>query len=86
MLYHCNNIVNTMESLKTISKVGNSYGVIIPFEMLKEIGVKGKNKVRLRSMNGIIQIEPAEGREERVMKAAAKYVKKYHDDLAKLAK
>lgn len=75
-----------MESLKTISKVGNSYGIIIPLAMLKELGVKNKGKVRLKSSNGMIQIEPSEGREAKIMKAAAKYVKKYHEDLTNLAK
>ena len=75
----CYNIVKHMTIIKTLNKIGNSYGVILPNEMLKELGVKGKKKVRLVSGNGFIQIEPAEGREEIVMKAAAKYVKKYHN-------
>ncbi|MBI2339411.1 MAG: AbrB/MazE/SpoVT family DNA-binding domain-containing protein [Deltaproteobacteria bacterium] len=75
-----------METVKPVSKIGNSYGIIIPSGMLKEMGLKGKNKVRLVSGGGFIQIEPAEGREDKIMKAAAKYVKKYRLDFRKLAR
>lgn len=75
-----------MEITKTISKIGNSYGIIIPNEMLAELGIKGRKKVKLISGNGRIQIEPPEGREDRLLKTAQKYVSKYYDDLKRLAK
>lgn len=75
-----------METIKTISKIGNSFGVIIPTEMLRELNLEGKEQVRLTSLKGMIQIEPLEKRADRVLKAAAKYVQKYHEDFKKLAR
>ena len=75
-----------MEIIKTINKIGNSLGVIIPNEMLSSLGLKKKNKVRLRMDNGEIHIAPSERREERVMQAAAKYVNRYRSDFKKLAR
>lgn len=75
-----------METIKPIIRIGNSYGVIIPAGMLKEMGLKGKNKVHLVSGRGFIQIEPTGKREDKIMKAAAEYVKKYRHDFQKLAR
>lgn len=74
-----------MSTIKNLSKIGNSYGVIIPNEMLAELGIKGRKKVRLISGPGFIQIEPSEGRERNLIKTAQKYIKKYYQDFKKLA-
>lgn len=75
------------EKVQKISKIGNSYGILIPIHMLKELGLKGsQKKVKLCSGNGMIQIEPVGQRENRILKAAAKYLKKYRHDFKRLAK
>lgn len=75
-----------MEVIKTINQIGNSLGIIIPNDMLSSLGLKKKNKVRLCLKKDAILIVPAENREDRVMQAAAKYIKKYHSDFKKLAR
>lgn len=75
-----------MELIKTLSKIGNSYGIIIPNKMLAELGIKGKKKVKLISTKGSISIEPPGGREDLLVKTASKYIKKYYQDFKKLAK
>lgn len=85
MFIQCYNIL-FMEIIKTINQIGNSLGVIIPNDMLSSLGLKKKNKVRLCLEKDAILIVPAENREDRVMQAAAKYIKKYHSDFKKLAR
>lgn len=75
-----------MEIIKSISKIGNSLGVILPLEMIEELGISKKSRIRLISENGFITIRPTEGREVKIMRAAAKYLQKYKKDFKKLAR
>jgi len=76
-----------MELTKEITKIGNSYGIVIPRMMLEELGLLSKKKkVRLLSQNRQIIIEPAEGREALLTKTANKYLKKYKMDFEKMAR
>ena len=40
---------------KNLVKVGNSWGVIIPNEMLQEVGLKQSEKIRVLSRDGKIE-------------------------------
>ncbi|HBF12572.1 MAG TPA: hypothetical protein DDW49_04155 [Deltaproteobacteria bacterium] len=70
---------------KNLVKVGNSWGVIIPNEMLQEVGLKQSEKIRVLSRDGKIEIEPIVDKTEKVIQAASKYLKRYRIDFKKMA-
>lgn len=74
-----------MTVLKRLTKIGNSYAIIIPYTMLADLGLLKKKKVKITQNDQVIQIESPEGRQDIVMRLASKYLKKYHDDFKKLA-
>jgi len=74
-----------MALIKKITKIGNSYGIIINNELLANMGLGPDSEVRITEGNGYLQIEPSQGRENRIMKAAAKYLDLYNRDFKKLA-
>lgn len=41
---------------RKITKIGNSYGITIPLEILEEVGLKQGDEVQLELNNGVIQI------------------------------
>lgn len=73
-----------MEVIKSISRIGNSLGVIIPDIMLVHMGLKKKKKVRIIMEGTSLRIEPDEGREAHLMGIAAKYIKRYRSDFKKM--
>lgn len=41
---------------RKITKIGNSYGITIPLEILEEVGLKQGDEIQLELENGVIQI------------------------------
>ncbi len=70
---------------KKITKIGNSYGVILSSDILEGLGVAPDGELQLTLEHGRLQIESAEARQNKVLKAAAKYINKYRADFKKLA-
>ncbi len=77
-----------MALVKKLTKIGNSYGVILPAEILKIAGIEPEDECELEvEKDGVLLRPYRKGRshDQKVMKAMARFMKKYRDDLKKLA-
>ncbi|KAA0698278.1 AbrB/MazE/SpoVT family DNA-binding domain-containing protein [Neorhizobium sp. P12A] len=69
----------------TIRKIGNSEGVIIPKELLEQLGLRAGDSMDITVANGGLQMQPLDGDFERQMKHAERFMDKYKVALKKLA-
>lgn len=75
-----------MKPLK-IRKIGNSLGVILPRDLLAELGLgEGDEVVAARSGRGALELSIPEEDFARQMEVARKGMKRYRKALAELAK
>jgi putative addiction module antidote len=70
---------------KTIQRVGNSSGVVLPPEILKEAGVERGDEIMIRAERGRIVISPRCPIREEVLLAAESVIARYDDVFRKLA-
>jgi len=70
----------------TIRKIGNSEGIIIPKEMLEQMGLKAGDSVDLRAQDNKIIISAADPTVQRQLEAARIFMEKYKVVLQELAK
>lgn len=77
-----------MALVKKLSKIGNSYGVILPNEILKATGFSPSDELEIEAQDNCIILRPrfknTQG-DKKVMQAMARFIKKYRRDLEKLA-
>ncbi len=72
-------------SQKTIQRVGNSTGIILPPELLQAAGLHRGDAVILRVERGTIVITPMAPLRPEVMEAAERFIARHADALEKLA-
>lgn len=77
-----------MGIVKKLTRIGNSYGVILPRDILRVVGIDPRKGYRLSIEKERLSIEPAgkaKNRDEEVAEAMLRFMKKYRSDLKKLA-
>lgn len=70
---------------KLLQRVGNSTGVVLPPEILKEAGLERGDEIEIRAERGRIVICPRTPIREEVMLAAESVVSRYDAVFRKLA-
>lgn len=86
------NIVITgglMGAVRKLTKIGNSYGLILPRGVLEVVGIDPKKGCRVTIKGGRLSIEAAGRRQtpdEEVAHSMLRFMRKYRNDLARLAK
>jgi putative addiction module antidote len=70
---------------KTVQRVGNSSGVVLPPEILKEAGLERGDKIIVRAERGQIIISPRVPLREEVLTAAETVIARYDDVFRRLA-
>ncbi|MBF0493254.1 MAG: AbrB/MazE/SpoVT family DNA-binding domain-containing protein [Deltaproteobacteria bacterium] len=71
---------------KRIRKIGNSFGVILPQDLLQEVGVNAKTNLDIRSEGSRIIIEPINLTDHKIMKTFMGVLKDFDQTFDKLAK
>ena len=77
-----------MPLVKKLTKIGNSWGVILPADVLKVAQMDPTTECEIRVEKEGILLKPhfkKDREDQRVMKAMARFIKKYRNDLKKLA-
>ena len=77
-----------MTLVKKLTKIGNSWGIILPTEILHLSGVEPEGECEIDVGNHEIRLRPHRKMnliDKRVEQAMGRFVKKYHKDLKKLA-
>lgn len=77
-----------MGVLKKLTKIGNSYGVILPKGVLTVVGINPKRGCRVSVEKNKITIEPetkSQTLDDEVAGSMVRFMKKYRSDLTKLA-
>lgn len=75
-----------MGVVKKLTKIGNSYGVILPREYLEEIGIDEKAEVEVEVKGGEVTLRPARLEDYKIMKTFLSVVRDYEPVLKRLAK
>ncbi|MDP2308937.1 MAG: AbrB/MazE/SpoVT family DNA-binding domain-containing protein [Pseudomonadota bacterium] len=70
---------------KTVQRVGNSSGVVLPPEILKEAGFERGDEIIIRAERGQIVISPRVAIREEVIQAAETVIARYDAVFRKLA-
>ncbi len=74
-----------MALIKKITKIGNSYGIILPSDVMNLVNATPDSEVEIRVDGGKIILHPILENEKCVMESFAKFVGLYPDTLKKLA-
>jgi antitoxin component of MazEF toxin-antitoxin module len=75
-----------MVLVKKLTKIGNSWGAILPSDILKMAGIKREYEIHLEKRGVLLSPHfPITKKDQKVMETMAKFIKKYHTDLKKLA-
>lgn len=77
-----------MTLTKKISRIGNSYGVILPNEFMKVAGLEpgGECEIETQGESIILRAHFKENKKDQtVAKATSRFIRKYRQDLQKLA-
>jgi len=69
----------------TLRKIGNSDGIIIPKEMLNEVGLRTGDQLELVNQNGELRLKPVNADFARQLEHARKFMDRYKVALQKLA-
>lgn len=72
-------------ALKTIQRVGNSTGIVLPPEVLRAAGLHRGDAVTVRVERGAIVISPVEALRPEVMEAGERVIARYSEVFRKLA-
>lgn len=70
----------------TIRKIGNSEGIIIPKEVLEQLGLKAGDQMEVNVGNGELQLKAVDEDFARQVEHAEKFMERYKVSLQKLAK
>lgn len=77
-----------MTLTKKITKIGNSYGIILPNEFMKNIGLKPNGECEIETEGDCILLRPhlkKSKKDQAVAEATSRFIRKYRQDLQKLA-
>jgi len=75
-----------MTLTKKLTKIGNSWGVILPAEILKVVGMSDDSEVEISVKENHIVLTPSNLKDHKVMKAFLSVIRDYDETLKKLAK
>lgn len=75
-----------MALVKKLSKIGNSYGVILPSDILDIAGLSKDSEVEISVKERQIIIRPTRLKDHKVLKTFMKVIEDYEDTFEKLAK
>ncbi len=71
---------------KKFTRIGNSWGIIIPSELLKLTGINPKDEFEMEIKKDHIVIKPINLKDHKVMKTFLSVLEDYNQTLKKLAK
>lgn len=74
-----------MGLVKKITKIGNSYGLILPSDVMELVGIKPESEVEISVEKEGLFIHPTLKEDRLVIENFATFVKRYGDTLKKLA-
>ena len=74
-----------MALLKKMTKIGNSYGVILPSDIMELIGLKPDSEIEITVEKGGLLIHPTREEDHLIMEAFSQFVAEYDETLRKLA-
>ncbi len=74
-----------MSLVKKVTKIGNSYGVILPSDIMELLGIKPEDELEMSVEKGGILIHPSRKENNLVMQAFTKFIDQYDETLKKLA-
>ena len=77
-----------MGTVKKLTKIGNSYGVILPQEVLRIVGIDPKKGCHISIEKERVTIEPAQktkSLDDNVAESMIRFMKRYRSDLQKLS-
>ena len=75
-----------MATVKKLTKIGNSYGVIIPKELLEAVGFNEKTSIRVEIRKNELVFRPINLKDHKVLKTFLSVVDDYDPLLKRLAK
>lgn len=75
-----------MALVKKLSKIGNSYGVILPSDILEVAGLSKDSNIEISVKARQIIIKPTRLKDHKVLKTFMKVVEDYQETFQKLAK
>lgn len=76
-----------MTTVKKLTKIGNSYGIILPKQTLHLLGINPEKGCRISILKHRLTVEPVrsqKGLDEEVTQSMIRFMKRYRADLAKL--
>lgn len=74
-----------MALTKKLTKIGNSYGIVISKEIMNLINLKPDSEVEISVEKGGLFIHPVQKEDQLVSEAFSKFVQQYDDTLKKLS-
>jgi putative addiction module antidote len=77
-----------MALVKKLTKIGNSWGVILPAEVLKISGLEPTGECEIEVDRKGVLLRPhlkENKKDKKVIEAMSRFIKKYRNDLKKLA-
>jgi antitoxin component of MazEF toxin-antitoxin module len=75
-----------MVLVKKLTKIGNSYGVILPTEIMKVSGVTPHSQLEISVKDNQIVLKPTDLKDHRLMKAFMGVLEDFDKTFKKLAK
>lgn len=74
-----------MALAKKITKIGNSYGLIIPSDIMDLVGITPDSEVEITIDRGALLIHPTNKEDKLITEAFTKFVEQFGETLQKLA-
>jgi antitoxin component of MazEF toxin-antitoxin module len=75
-----------MALMKKVRKIGNSYGIILPTEIMEVAGISKDAELEISVKENQIILKPASLKDHKVMKTFLKVLEDYNETFKKLAK
>ncbi len=75
-----------MTTVKKLTKIGNSYGIIIPKELLEAVGFDEKTSVRVEVRKNELVFRPVNLKDHKILKTFLSVIDDYDPLLKRLAK
>lgn len=74
-----------MALAKKITKIGNSYGVILPSDIMELVGITPESEIEITVDKGGLIIHPTRKEDKIISDSFNKFVNQFSDTLQKLA-
>lgn len=75
-----------MALVKKLTRIGNSWGIILPAELMKVTGIDENSSVELTVKDHTIELSPVSIKDQKVMKTFLGVLQDFDDTFKKLAK